>query len=193
MGGVLAAVTLGAGVPHLINAFAADTPWQWIVASCSIISAVGGLMALLLLREGPFIQKRKLVRRADLRRVFPPPHQLSVRMGCEHGLVKCAHQLSFRMEGVHNLVKCAWPHPLGGRAGCGCGQSRETKKAASTAIGGMLLFRRLKRNKEFCYATLASVCAAHRPPTMRLLRQCVPRTALPHTIGATSATFQLPL
>lgn len=67
------AVTVGSAAPHLINALrpipdAGETlEWRPLVVACSVVSAVGGVLAAIFLRQGPHKQHRKRARWSDLK------------------------------------------------------------------------------------------------------------------------------
>jgi len=53
MGAVIAALTLGSALPHLLNAFTAQIAWRPVVAISSLMTFTGGMMFLFRIREGP--------------------------------------------------------------------------------------------------------------------------------------------
>lgn len=59
MGCTIGAVVLGSAFPHLINATVPGIDWRVLVAVCSATSALGGVLALLLLRPGPHLVARR--------------------------------------------------------------------------------------------------------------------------------------
>lgn len=69
MGCVIAALTVGSAVPHLLNATLA-VGWQTLVLVCSLTSASGGVLAVVALRPGPHLTvSRPTARQAGWREV----------------------------------------------------------------------------------------------------------------------------
>jgi MFS family permease len=60
IGLLVGALTLGSGVPHLLNATFGETgmpPWRGILLATSLQAAVAAVLALLFIRPGPFLGK----------------------------------------------------------------------------------------------------------------------------------------
>jgi MFS family permease len=53
LGVMVGALTVGSALPHLINGIG-GLPWQQVVIAASVLTLAGGLIALLLVRDGPF-------------------------------------------------------------------------------------------------------------------------------------------
>ncbi|WP_405404374.1 MFS transporter [Paracoccus sp. Ld10] len=51
---LVAMLTLGTGLPHLLRATAGELPWQWVVASSSILAVIGAAM-IRALGDGPHL------------------------------------------------------------------------------------------------------------------------------------------
>lgn len=54
IGFLVGALTLGSAVPHLLNALGGVTAWQPVLYLAAALAAVGGLLGLLYVREGPY-------------------------------------------------------------------------------------------------------------------------------------------
>ena len=60
IGLLVGAITLGSGVPHLLNALAGDAgmpPWRGVLLATSVLATAASLLVLLLVRPGPFLGK----------------------------------------------------------------------------------------------------------------------------------------
>jgi MFS family permease len=53
LGVMVGALTVGSALPHLINGIG-GLPWQQVVIAASVSTLIGGVIALLLVRDGPF-------------------------------------------------------------------------------------------------------------------------------------------
>jgi MFS family permease len=51
---LVAATTLGSAAPHLLNAFGGVGEWQAVLYGAAALAALGGLIAWLFVREGPY-------------------------------------------------------------------------------------------------------------------------------------------
>lgn len=56
---LLAALTLGSALPHLVGGLA-PLPWRTVMVTASILSAVGAVIAVVLLRPGPHLDTRAI-------------------------------------------------------------------------------------------------------------------------------------
>jgi len=63
LGFLVGALVVGTAFPHLLKSIATKLPWKYIVFSTSALSAIGGLIMLLLVPNGPF---RKPIQHLDL-------------------------------------------------------------------------------------------------------------------------------
>ncbi len=57
LGWLVGALVLGTAFPHLVHVFTKSLSWQWVIAICSLLSATGGVLVLLLVPDGPFRTK----------------------------------------------------------------------------------------------------------------------------------------
>ena len=60
IGLLVGAITLGSGVPHLLNALAGDAgmpPWRGVLLATSVQAVIAAFLVLLLVRPGPFLGK----------------------------------------------------------------------------------------------------------------------------------------
>jgi MFS family permease len=55
VGLLVGALTLGSAAPHLIKATGGFGRWEWVLYAAAGCAALGGLIALLFVREGPFL------------------------------------------------------------------------------------------------------------------------------------------
>jgi len=67
LGYLVGALVLGTAFPHLLNGLSADYNWHSVIIVVSIIAALGGLLILLLVPDGPY---RKKGLNTDLRIAF---------------------------------------------------------------------------------------------------------------------------
>ena len=56
VGIVVGALTVGSASPHLVRS-AVDLDWPWVVLASSVLAAIGGLIVLAWVREGPFASR----------------------------------------------------------------------------------------------------------------------------------------
>ena len=54
LGFLVGALVLGTAFPHLLKSIAAQLPWKYVIITISILSAVGGLIMLLFVADGPY-------------------------------------------------------------------------------------------------------------------------------------------
>jgi MFS family permease len=54
IGLLVGALTIGSAAPHLVNAFGGVSNWNLVLYSTAGLAGLGGLLALLLIREGPY-------------------------------------------------------------------------------------------------------------------------------------------
>ena len=54
IGLLVGALTMGSAAPHLLNAFGGVTAWQSVLYGAAALAALGGLLAALFIREGPY-------------------------------------------------------------------------------------------------------------------------------------------
>jgi len=54
IGLLVGALTLGSGAPHLLNAFGGVDNWQFVLYISALLAALGGLVALAFVDEGPY-------------------------------------------------------------------------------------------------------------------------------------------
>jgi sugar phosphate permease len=54
IGLLVGALTLGSAAPHLINAFGGVGDWQPVLYAAALLAALGGLLAFIFVREGPY-------------------------------------------------------------------------------------------------------------------------------------------
>jgi MFS family permease len=72
LGVMVGALTVGSALPHLINGVG-GLPWQQVVLTASACTLAGGLIALLLVRDGPFPFPRGSFEPRYLLRAFADP------------------------------------------------------------------------------------------------------------------------
>ncbi len=54
LGLLVGALTLGSGMPHLLNVFGGIQDWQFVLYMASLLAASGGVIALVFVSEGPY-------------------------------------------------------------------------------------------------------------------------------------------
>jgi MFS family permease len=54
IGLLVGALTLGSASPHLLNALVGLQDWRWVLRASAFFAAVGGLIALIIIQEGPY-------------------------------------------------------------------------------------------------------------------------------------------
>jgi MFS family permease len=69
LGILVGALTLGSAMPHLVNGLG-GLPWRTVVLATSGLTIVGGLVALLLVRDGPYPFPRATFDPSQARKVF---------------------------------------------------------------------------------------------------------------------------
>lgn len=69
LGILVGALTLGSAIPHLVNGLG-GLPWRTVILATSGLTVVGGLVALLLVRDGPFPFPRATFDPSQARKVF---------------------------------------------------------------------------------------------------------------------------
>lgn len=79
MGLLLAALTLGSALPHLVNAFA-DLPWRAVLVVTSGLALIGAAISLFLV-EGPLTTSRSELHPRYLLRMFSEPDQRRINFG----------------------------------------------------------------------------------------------------------------
>ena len=57
LGFLVGALVIGTALPHLLKSITSDLPWKYVIISISALSALGGLIMLLLVPDGPFRRK----------------------------------------------------------------------------------------------------------------------------------------
>ena len=57
LGFLVGALVLGTAFPHLLNSIGASFDWQNVIVSVSVLSALGGLLMLILVPDGPYLYK----------------------------------------------------------------------------------------------------------------------------------------
>lgn len=57
LGYLVGATVLGTAFPHLIRSTGAELPWQQVMIGVSILAAVGGVLMLVLVPDGPYLPK----------------------------------------------------------------------------------------------------------------------------------------
>lgn len=57
LGYLVGALVVGTAFPHLIRAIGADLPWQMVMTTVSVLAAVGGVLMMALVPDGPFLPK----------------------------------------------------------------------------------------------------------------------------------------
>ena len=57
LGYLVGALVLGTAFPHLIRSSGAELPWQQVMISVSVLAAVGGVLMLVLVPDGPHLPK----------------------------------------------------------------------------------------------------------------------------------------
>jgi len=67
LGILLGALVLGTASPHLLRAIMEDLPWRYVIVVTSLIAALGGLLVLLFVKDGP---NRKAASTPDLTAFF---------------------------------------------------------------------------------------------------------------------------
>jgi len=79
LGIMVGALTLGSALPHLITGLGAALPWRVAVAATSALTLLGGAVAALAVRDGPFPFPRARFDPAEAGRVL---RQRGVRLAC---------------------------------------------------------------------------------------------------------------
>jgi len=57
LGFLVGALVIGTALPHLLKSVTSGLPWKYVIISISALSALGGLIMLLLVPDGPFRRK----------------------------------------------------------------------------------------------------------------------------------------
>ncbi len=57
LGYLVGALVLGTAFPHLIRAIGAELPWQQVIIGVSALAAIGSVMMLLLVPDGPYLPR----------------------------------------------------------------------------------------------------------------------------------------
>lgn len=67
LGFLVGALVMGTAFPHLLRSFENDFPWRLVLTTTSVLCALGGLIIVLLVPNGPY---RKTSQKLDLKAVF---------------------------------------------------------------------------------------------------------------------------
>jgi MFS family permease len=70
LGLLVGALVFGTAFPHLIKGSGAHIDWQTVIIAVSVFAAVGGLMILLFIKEGPFKRKGSKFNIAAVSKIF---------------------------------------------------------------------------------------------------------------------------
>ncbi len=69
LGILVGALTLGSAMPHLVNGLG-GLPWRTVILATSVLTVLGGLVALVLVRDGPYPFPRATFDPSQVRKVF---------------------------------------------------------------------------------------------------------------------------
>lgn len=81
LGAVIAALTTGSSLPHLMRAVTGGLDWRIVVAGASLATALGALIFLLFIREGPYPFSRAVFRIGQIGTVIRDRNLLLVNTG----------------------------------------------------------------------------------------------------------------
>jgi MFS family permease len=70
LGFLVAALVLGTATPHLLRGLVEGFPWEYVIYSVSAFAALGGLLVLVAVGDGPALKKAPRLERNALSRVF---------------------------------------------------------------------------------------------------------------------------
>ncbi len=70
LGFLVGALVLGTALPHLIRASGAELPWQQVMMGVSGLAAIGGLLMLVLVPDGPALPKKSRFNPGSLAIIF---------------------------------------------------------------------------------------------------------------------------
>ncbi|SMC58334.1 MFS transporter [Rhizobium sp. RU36D] len=81
LGAVIAALTTGSSLPHLMRAATGGLDWRLVVAGASLATGIGALIFLLFVREGPYPFSRAVFRLGQIGSVIRDRNLLLVNLG----------------------------------------------------------------------------------------------------------------
>lgn len=67
LGYLVGALVLGTAFPHLLKAYSAELPWQFVLITTSSLAVLGGLLIAVFVPDGPY---RKMSKKLDLKAIF---------------------------------------------------------------------------------------------------------------------------
>jgi len=70
LGVVIGALTIGSAFPHLLASASASIPWRMLVGSASALAVAGGVLAVALVGDGPYVAKTARFEPTAVLRVF---------------------------------------------------------------------------------------------------------------------------
>jgi len=73
LGVMVGALTLGTATPFFMSALGTNFDWRWLVASASVASAMGALIMIGLVKDGPFLPKKAVFNAGMMFKVFKHP------------------------------------------------------------------------------------------------------------------------